>query len=118
MAISAREIVAVNPKPDSVFSFAAIINENDSNYRKRELTLTPAGTKPFMRSDFYPVIVLEKLQVQNAYYHFARNIPQLNAGSDISHDAPLLFAEVSSPTLMKLTGIFSQTIALVNTASV
>ncbi|MEK6793456.1 MAG: sugar-binding protein [Spirochaetota bacterium] len=60
IAIPARDIVPVNLRPDTIFGFAVIINDHDGDYRKRGLTLTPAGTEPYMRPDLYPVMVLEK----------------------------------------------------------
>jgi len=60
VAIPARDIVPIRLAPDSTFGFAALINENDADWRKRGLTLTPSGTEPVMRPDLYPVMILGK----------------------------------------------------------
>jgi len=57
-AFPAAEIVPMSLKPGSVFGFAVLVNDNDGDYRKHGLTLTPPGTEPFERPDLYPIFVL------------------------------------------------------------
>lgn len=57
-AFPLRQIAPVNLKAGTIFGFALIVNDHDGDYRKRGLTLTPAGTEPHMRPDLYPVIIL------------------------------------------------------------
>ncbi len=59
VALPLRELAPINLLPGSLFGFALIINDNDGDYRKRGLSLTPNGTEPHMRPDLYPVMVLE-----------------------------------------------------------
>lgn len=59
-AIPATELVPLRLKAGNVFGFAVLVNDNDGDYRKRGVTLTPPGTEPFGRPDLYPVVVLTR----------------------------------------------------------
>jgi hypothetical protein len=59
VALPLRELTPINLRPESSFGFALIINDNDGDYRKRGLSLTPNGTEPHMRPDLYSVMALE-----------------------------------------------------------
>jgi len=59
LAFPANRVRPIVLKPDTSFGFALLINDNDDDYRKRGLTLTPAGTEPWMRPDLYPTMLLK-----------------------------------------------------------
>ena len=59
LAFPAKQIFPIALKSGTTFGFALLINDNDNDYRKRGLTLTPQGTEPCMRPDLYPVMCLE-----------------------------------------------------------
>ncbi|MDR3707505.1 MAG: carbohydrate binding domain-containing protein [Capsulimonadaceae bacterium] len=59
-AIPAGDVVPLSLKEGNVFGFAALVNDNDGDYRKRGLTLTPQGTEPFGRPDLYPLFVFTR----------------------------------------------------------
>ncbi len=58
LAFPRSEIPPVNLQAGGSFGFAVLINDRDGDYRKQGLTLTPAGTEPFMRPDLYPLLML------------------------------------------------------------
>jgi hypothetical protein len=58
LAIPIRQLAPLELKPGGVFNFAFLINDNDGEYRKQGLSLTPAGTEPFQRWDLWPTVVL------------------------------------------------------------
>ena len=59
IALPGKQVHPIVLKPGSSFGFAVLINDNDNDYRKRGLTLTPAGTEPYMSPHLYPVLLLE-----------------------------------------------------------
>ncbi|MBN1676572.1 MAG: carbohydrate binding domain-containing protein [Kiritimatiellae bacterium] len=58
--IPKQELVPVDFKPGTSFGFAILVNDKDNDYRKQGLTLTPAGTEPYMNPHLFPVWVLQK----------------------------------------------------------
>ncbi|OHD66726.1 MAG: hypothetical protein A2096_00765 [Spirochaetes bacterium GWF1_41_5] len=54
----ASEIAPLKIKKGSIYGFACLINDNDNDFRKRGLTLTPENTEPFMRPELYPIVIL------------------------------------------------------------
>ncbi|HEY3333428.1 MAG TPA: sugar-binding protein [Capsulimonadaceae bacterium] len=59
-AIPVGDLVPMRLKAGNVFGFAVLVNDNDGDYRKRGLTLTPNGTEPFGHPELYPVFVLTR----------------------------------------------------------
>ncbi|MBN1676565.1 MAG: carbohydrate binding domain-containing protein [Kiritimatiellae bacterium] len=55
-----REIVPIDMEPGTSFGFAILVNDKDNDDRKQGLTLTPAGTEPYMNPHLWPVWVLQK----------------------------------------------------------
>ncbi|NOY80980.1 MAG: hypothetical protein GXP31_08240 [Kiritimatiellaeota bacterium] len=55
-----REIVPIRLVPGTSFGFAILVNDKDNDYRKQGLTLTPAGTEPYMNPQLWPLWVLGK----------------------------------------------------------
>jgi hypothetical protein len=60
MALPANEIIPLSLKAGAAFGFAILINDNDGQWRHRGLTLTPAGTEPYMHPELYPTMVLDE----------------------------------------------------------
>jgi hypothetical protein len=58
IAFPADEIRPLRLEKGTVFGMALLINENDNDYRKRGLTLTPDGTEPHQNPHLYPAAVL------------------------------------------------------------
>ncbi len=58
LAIPAGQLAPLTLKPDSRFRFALLVNHNNGTYRDRGLTLTPAGTEPYMHPKLYPTMIL------------------------------------------------------------
>ncbi len=57
--IPVEQLVAEKLQSGESFGFALLINDNDHDFRKRGLTLTPSGTEPFMHPELYPLMILE-----------------------------------------------------------
>ncbi len=60
IAIPEAELAPLSLKPGSPFGFSFIINDNDGDFRKRGLVLSPDGTEPFKHPELYPSVVLGK----------------------------------------------------------
>jgi hypothetical protein len=60
LAFPRDEVRPLQLSAGTVFGCALMINENDKDYRKRALTLTPAGTEPHRRPHLYPIAVLSE----------------------------------------------------------
>ena len=58
VAFPMTDLNPIQLKEGVKFGFAPLINDDDGDYRKRSLTLTPAGTEPSNRPDLYPTVVL------------------------------------------------------------
>ncbi|HEY3330608.1 MAG TPA: sugar-binding protein [Capsulimonadaceae bacterium] len=58
LAIPEAELAPLSLKAGGVFNLSFIINDNDGEFRKRGLTLTPEGTEPYMHPELYPSVVL------------------------------------------------------------
>jgi hypothetical protein len=58
LAFPKDEIQPLRLADGNVFGSALMVNENDGDYRKRALTLTPPGTEPHRRPHLYPVFIL------------------------------------------------------------
>ncbi|MBN1676573.1 MAG: carbohydrate binding domain-containing protein [Kiritimatiellae bacterium] len=58
--IPKRELVPIEFKPGTSFGFAMIAHDKDNDYRKQGLTLTPAGTEPYLNPHLYPLWVLSQ----------------------------------------------------------
>ena len=59
IAFPLKQIFPISLKEGSSFGFAILINDNDNDYRKRGLTLTPKGTEPHISAHLYPVMCLQ-----------------------------------------------------------
>ena len=60
LAFPAKYVYPISLENSSSFGFALLINENDNDYRKRGLTLTPEGTEPWRTPHLWPVMILEE----------------------------------------------------------
>jgi len=60
MALPLGEISPLRLQKGACFGMGLLINDRDGDYRKRGLTLTPAGTEPCMRPDLWPLLILEE----------------------------------------------------------
>ena len=60
VAFPAKHVFPLTLKKGNSFGFAIIVNDNDKDYRKRGLTLTPAGTEPCAHPHLYPVMLLDE----------------------------------------------------------
>lgn len=58
LAIPEAELAPLTLKAGRVFNMSFIINDNDGDFRKRGLTLTPNGAEPFQHPELYPTVVL------------------------------------------------------------
>jgi len=58
VALPLKDLYPVQLKAGEKFGFAPLVNDDDGDYRKRALTLTPAGTEPSNRPDLYPTVIL------------------------------------------------------------
>ena len=58
LALPVKDLNPVQLKAGQKFGFAPLINDDDGDYRKRALTLTPAGTEPSNRPDLFPTVIL------------------------------------------------------------
>jgi|GEM_PF-1186568 len=58
----AKQLAPLELQAGRAFGFALLINDNDRDFRKRGLTLTPAGTEPYRRPDLWPLMILQEKQ--------------------------------------------------------
>ena len=58
LALPLKDLNPVQLKAGEKFGFAPLINDDDNDYRKRALSLTPAGTQPSDRPDLFPTVIL------------------------------------------------------------
>jgi len=58
VALPMKDLNPIQLKAGVKFGFAPLINDDDGDYRKRALTLTPSGTQPSNRPDLYPTVIL------------------------------------------------------------
>ena len=58
LAIPKAQLAPLSLTPGTAFNFAVIVNDNDNDYRKRGLVLTPYGVEPFTHPEVYPTVVL------------------------------------------------------------
>jgi len=53
-----KELAPIRFENGSSFGFAALVNDNDGDYRKRALGMTP-GKEPHLNPDLYPLLILK-----------------------------------------------------------
>lgn len=58
LALPLRELQPLKLAPGAVCGLAILVNDRDGDYRKRALTMTPAGTEPYMHPELFPLWVL------------------------------------------------------------
>ena len=58
LALPMKELNPIQLKAGEKFGFAPLINDDDGDYRKRALTLTPPGTEPSNHPELYPTVIL------------------------------------------------------------
>ncbi|MCK6490224.1 MAG: hypothetical protein L6R48_18210 [Planctomycetes bacterium] len=58
LAFPLREIQPVQLKAGAVLGLALLINDRDRDFRKRALTMTPAGTEPHQHPELFPAAIL------------------------------------------------------------
>jgi len=58
LVLPVKDLNPIQLKEGQKFGFAPLINDDDGDYRKRALTLTPAGTEPSNRPDLFPTVIL------------------------------------------------------------
>ena len=54
----AKSLSPIKLKENYTFGFAMLINDNDNDFRKRALSLTPNGTEPYMKPHLWPSMIL------------------------------------------------------------
>ena len=58
LVLPVKDLNPIQLKEGQKFGFAPLINDDDGDYRKRALTLTPSGTEPSNRPDLFPTVIL------------------------------------------------------------
>lgn len=58
LALPLRELQPLKLAAGTVCGLAILVNDRDGDYRKRALTMTPAGTEPHMHPELFPLWVL------------------------------------------------------------
>lgn len=58
LAVPFKDLDPARFGPGNSFGFALLINDNDEDFRRRSLTLTPAGTTPFKKPHLWPLMHL------------------------------------------------------------
>ena len=58
VALPMQDLNPIHLKAGEKFGFAPLINDDDGDYRKRALTLTPEGTEPSNHPELLPTVIL------------------------------------------------------------
>jgi len=60
LAFPASELAPLQLKANTALGFAILLWDNDNDYAKRYIALTPKGTTPYQKPYFWPVMLLKK----------------------------------------------------------